>query len=293
MIDELMIRVTYRCNQNCEFCFNNIFDDKVDYKTKEKLDIGVIQKFVKDNGVKIIYISGGEPTVYENIKDFTYEMSKLGKVFYFTNGLLLDKFKDEEISDMGISAINISVYTNEIQKETNTFVRKCDRLSKLKEKYPNIKINAQVMIDESFFDVINSKGFKKMEKIFDRINWQPLAIPKGHRLYKTTLEGMDRNKAKRICEYLEKTGTEKKANTLLKILDKEIDEPCLMGIKYITLNPDMTINICPHKNDTKLTIDEFNKIKGKINNSNENCLSMRCVSLQSFLNKKYLQEKNN
>ena len=91
MIDELMIRVTYRCNQNCEFCFNNIFDDKVDYKTKEKLDIGVIQKFVKDNGVKIIYISGGEPTVYENIKDFTYEMSKLGKVFYFTNGLLLDK----------------------------------------------------------------------------------------------------------------------------------------------------------------------------------------------------------
>lgn len=291
MIDELMIRVTYRCNQNCEFCFNNIFDDKVDYKAMEKLDINEIKKFVKDNNVRIIYISGGEPTVYGDIENFTYEMSKLGKVIYFTNGLLFEKFSNEKINDMGISAINISVYTSDIINESENFINKINRLSNLKAMYPNINLNAQVMIDDSFFEVVNSNGFKKMETIFDRINWQPLAIPKGHNLYKTTLEGMNEKKANEICDYLENTVMKEKVNTLRKILTKQINEPCLMGVKYVTLNPDMTINICPHKNEDKLTIEEFNKIKGNIRNSNNNCLSMRCVSLQSFLNKKYLNTK--
>ena len=37
-----------------------------------------------------------------------------------------------------------------------------------------------------------------------------------------------------------------------------------MGIKYITINPDMTISICPHVNDNTISIEQFDKIKGKL-----------------------------
>lgn len=287
MIDELLIRVTYRCDKNCDFCFNKVFEDKVHYESNECLDIEKIKKIIKDNGIKIIYISGGEPTVYDKIEQFTTEISKMGKTIYFTNGLLFKKFSDGQINNMGIEAINISIYTDEIVKDLGNFDKKYIRLLNFKKKYPNIKLNAQVMIDNLFFNVVESENFKKMSELFDRINWQPLSVPKDHYMYKNTLEGMKSEEVDKICDYLSSSGMEKKVDSFKRILKGDINDKCLMGIKYITINPDMTISICPHVNDNTISIEQFDKIKGKIIDSNNNCLSMRCVSLQSFLNKKY------
>lgn len=286
-IDDLLIRVTYRCNQNCSFCFNKVFSDKVDYKTFECLDIEKIKEFINENNVKNIYISGGEPTVYEDIKHFTKEMSKLGKVFYFTNGYLLEKFTDEDINDMSISNINMSIYTNEIIDGPESFLKKCERLQNLKNKYPNINLNAQVMIDIDFFKVVNSKYYKLLNETFDRVNFQVLALPKESKDYKNTLEGMPKKDAYKILDYLDETSFSKKSSDIRKMLDGDNSAPCLMGRKYITINPNMTINLCPHRNNEFISLEEFNKIKYDLGNMNNGCLSMRCVSLQSFLNKKH------
>ena len=121
------------------------------------------------------------------------------------------KFSDGQINNMGIEAINISIYTDEIVKDLGNFDKKYIRLLNFKKKYPNIKLNAQVMIDNLFFNVVESENFKKMSELFDRINWQPLSVPKDHYMYKNTLEGMKSEEVDKICDYLSSSGMEKKS----------------------------------------------------------------------------------
>ena len=62
-----------------------------------------------------------------------------------------------------------------------------------------------------------------------------------------------------------------------------------MGKNYLTINPDMSISLCPHLNEKALTIDEYEK-KLKDNCTffkDPICRTMRCISLQAFLEKKY------
>lgn len=289
MINELLIRVTYKCNKNCDFCFNNIFDDKIDNNLKEEIDTNRIINFIKKHHIETTYLSGGEPTVYKDIKNLSKQLSKESRIVYFTNGLLFERFTMKDIKEMNISAINMSVYTGEIINNDETFRKKCNMLRQFKEECPNTKLFAQVMIDKDFFSVINSEGYKQLEEIFNQINWQPLAIPEGHSLYKNTLEGMNPRESNEIISYLKEKLGNKKASIFEDIIKKNINQKCWMGKKYITINPDMTISICPHKNDKTLSIEEYEELESKTEcfNIGEECLSMRCVSLKGFLDKKY------
>lgn len=288
MVNELLVRVTYRCNRRCKFCFNYVFDDKVKYDSNEALDIEKLIEFIQKHGIKKVHLSGGEPTMYKNISELVARLAKVSKVSYFTNGMLFDRFSTDEISTMGIMRIKVSLYNEEILGDDSKFLEMCKKIQEIKVKNPAIKFKASFMIDTDFFKVINSKNYKIALEVFDNIKWQPLTVVAEHPLYPTTVEGMDKNLRNEIFKVLS-TFPDNKVDAYEEVLAGKPARACYMGKNYLTLNPDMTISLCPHLNENALTIDEYEEIAAKCDSffPNPCCRTMRCISLQAFLEKKY------
>lgn len=288
MINELLVRVTYRCNKKCKFCFNYVFDDKVKYDTNEDLNIEKLIEFIQKHGIKKVHLSGGEPTMYKDIYYLVNRLSKISKFSYFTNGMLFDRFTTDEISAMGILRIKVSLYNEEILGDSLHFMKMCEKIKEIKLKNPAIKFKASFMIDTDFFKVINSENYKIALDIFDNIKWQPLTVGTDNELYPTTIEGMDKKLREKIFKVLN-TFPDNKVEAYEKVLDGIPADVCYMGKNYLTLNPDMTISLCPHLNENVLSIDEYEKIIVTNNNFfiHPNCRTMRCISLQAFLERKY------
>ncbi len=288
MVNELLIRVTYRCNRRCKFCFNYVFDDKVKYDSNEALDIEKLIEFIQKHSIKKVHLSGGEPTMYKNISDLVSRLAQVCKVSYFTNGMLFDRFTTDEISAMGIMRIKVSLYNEEILGNDSHFLEMCKKILEIKSKNPAIKFKASFMIDTDFFKVINSKNYKYALEVFDNIKWQPLTVGVDHPLYPTTVEGMCETLRNNIFKVL-KTFPDNKVDAYENVLSGKPANACYMGKNYLTINPDMTISLCPHLNETALTIDEYESAleKGTCFFDHPTCRSMRCISLQAFLEKKY------
>lgn len=288
MINELLIRITYRCNRRCQFCFNYVFDDKVDYDLNENMDIEKLICFIQKHHIKKVHLSGGEPTMYQSIDSLVSRLSKITKVSYFTNGLLFDRFSLKEISDMGIQRIKVSLYNDEILNDSSHYLEMCQKIVTLKKENPSIKFKAAFMIDTDFFKVIHSSSYQYALKVFDNIKWQPLTVGEDHPLYPTTIEGMDKNVREEIFNVLS-TFPDNKVEAYQDVLNQKPIDACYMGKPYLTMNPDMSISLCPHLNEKTLTIDEYEKIMDE--NSlffvNPTCRTMRCISLQAFLTRKY------
>lgn len=288
MVNELLVRVTYRCNKRCKFCFNYVFDDKVKYDTNEALDIEKLIEFIQKHGIKKVHLSGGEPTMYKDIYQLVNRLSKICKVSYFTNGMLFDRFTPDEISAMGILRIKVSLYNEEILGNYSHFQKICEKIKEIKSKNPAIKFKASFMIDTDFFKVINSENYKVALEVFDNIKWQPLTVGTDNELYSTTVEGMDKNLKERIFKVLS-TFPDNKVEAYEKVLAGIPADVCYMGRNYLTLNPDMTISLCPHLNEKALSINDYEKmlLSNDIFFEHPNCRTMRCISLQAFLEKKY------
>jgi hypothetical protein len=51
-MNDLIYRVTFRCNKHCYFCYNDAFDKKVKFDEIEKTDINPLINFIKKNKIK-------------------------------------------------------------------------------------------------------------------------------------------------------------------------------------------------------------------------------------------------
>lgn len=290
MIHELLWRITYRCNRNCPFCFNRVFEDKVDFEKAEINDLDRVLNFVERHGIEKVYISGGEPTLVKQLPDAIGAVANLAKVTVFTNGSFLKAYSPREIAGMHISAINVSIDQNDILNSTPWLSALLENARKVKMLEPQIRINTQLMIDRNYFSVTQHPGFSAVQDTLDRVFWQPLTVPKGNALYSSTLEGMPANLADEILVHVEKSNNremESHAGFIRQVLKgKPGDTICHMGHAYITLNPDLSVSLCPHDNRTSIPLDQFEEI-----HTDMRCdkLSMRCVCLYSHLKRRYPQ----
>jgi len=80
--DGLVINVISRCNLNCPFCFARANE----YEAGEP-SIGEIKRKIQGFRGSTVYLSGGEPTLRDDLFDIIREIKKLGyNVVLFTNG---------------------------------------------------------------------------------------------------------------------------------------------------------------------------------------------------------------
>lgn len=252
------------------------------------MNVEALVRFIQKHEIQKVHLSGGEPTMYKDIVPLLKRLSEIVKVSYFTNGMLFSRFNSEEIADMGIHRIKVSLYNEEILGEGVQYQNIYKQIVEIRNKNPSIKFKAALMIDTDFFEVIRSKHYQKALEVFDSIKWQPLTVGKDNSLYATTIEGME-SKVRDVIFHILSTFPDNKVEAYEKVLEKQALSICYMGKNYVTMNSDMSISLCPHLNNQTLSIEKYEEEIKKcgIFFKNPTCRTMRCISLQAFLEKKY------
>ena len=159
----LRITITNRCNENCIYCHHDGMASSKDEMTPDELY--KICKIAKNNGVKKIRLSGGDPLVRKDIVEIVQKIASLDfkDISLTTNGVLLEKYA-KDLKEAGLDRVNVSLDT--LNRDTYKFVTKMDYLNEAKAGilkaveiglYP-VKINMVVMKD------INQDEIKDMFK---------------------------------------------------------------------------------------------------------------------------------
>lgn len=289
MVHELLWRITFRCNMRCSFCFNDVFQDKVDKTVIENYDWTRLDAFLRQYQIQKVYLSGGEPAVVDCLPDIIAKLATTVDVVIFSNGLFLNRYTPEQIALMPLKGINVSLNNAAIIKQSPALLRTLDVIRHIRLIGCHTKVNTQLMIDSHYFDLLASKGYDLTWNKFDRILWQPLVVPVDHPLYPITLQGMKPSQTEAILDHLEQESKDEMVQHVRYIRKVYRGHgytcaECLMGSVYLTMNPDMTINKCPHINQPGQPIDCY------IPTTDPICcdrLSMRCVCLYSHLCRRY------
>jgi len=126
----VQLNPTNRCNLNCPFCSCSARDKTIEMPFREILK--VMGKF-KDLGCESVTITGGgEPLMHENIDLILWALNRLGiQVGLVTNGILLDKLTEEDLSNVIWCRISLGNH----RKWTATYV---ETLKKAVERGKNI-----------------------------------------------------------------------------------------------------------------------------------------------------------
>jgi MoaA/NifB/PqqE/SkfB family radical SAM enzyme len=113
VISECIIRVNYRCNQNCLFCFvDTQCDDppeKVIHETVESLMKG-------REKVRIVSFSGGEPTLNANLAGYVGILRKTGatEICLQTNAVLLSDYERVvALAESGLDSAFVSLHSHD------------------------------------------------------------------------------------------------------------------------------------------------------------------------------------
>lgn len=170
----LTILPTWDCNFRCPYCFEERNELRMDDETIENI-IEYVKKIAKKvKELRIVWF-GGEPMLeYESIKRMTNEFKKACKEEgcnycgqMVTNGYLLSDENIDELEDLGITSMQITVdgdkeFHNKrrpLENGEGTFEKVLDSIIKVATK--NIMVMLRMNVDEENIDSIS--------KLLDRI----------------------------------------------------------------------------------------------------------------------------
>lgn len=280
-MNDLMYRVTFRCNKHCYFCYNDAFDEKVNFNLIEKKDISELLNFIKENNIKRVTITGGEPSVRKDLPLIIKQLTAITTVRIFTNGNLFNVYSTDEICDFNINKIILTLYDEDIRGNAKFD----DLLSKIQEvRKRGIIVDCNAFLDINFNkkrDLILTKGLLNE---FDHIRFQPLALTNAFPNYKDTVFGMSKEKRKEIFDQVieDNWGDTK---IYYEVFNQWLDDgiqpfECIYPITTFTVDPDLSLKICPHKNYPSYN---FENIKEACNKENcKNCLTPECTGIYKF-----------
>ena len=162
----LRISLTNQCNINCVFCHNegqnkNVVQDKV--KTFSIIEWKNIANYFKQYFNKVVF-TGGEPLLVKNLNSIIKIFIDNGfRTSLTTNGILLDKQKQEELANIGLNKVSISIHALEANEYSKITQSSAINLEKLKN---NLKTVSN-FLPATCNVVINSDNFQKIEKLIN------------------------------------------------------------------------------------------------------------------------------
>lgn len=135
----MFLHVNSYCNSNCFFCI-------AEKGKREISDFGklerTVEELVSQKVISKVVLTGGEPLMHPRFKDFLTILDKADLVWYSlnTNGLLLDKFK-EEINESKLKHINISAhhYNDSVNKKIMQNCLTFDQVERLRNQISSDK----------------------------------------------------------------------------------------------------------------------------------------------------------
>lgn len=275
---ELLYKVTHRCDRNCLFCYNHVFENKIKIDVEEKTNIDFLIEFIIKNNIERVSISGGEPAVRKDLLTLVSRISQVSLIKIFTNGLLVLKYDDETIINSGISKIVLTIYDDYIYGNDCKWNILKLRIQKLREK--GIIIDGNLFLDNDYLKKRDMILKNDITEVFDNIRWQPLVLPQNHYDYNKTIFGMGEGRRTEIFESVIQDDWGDVAR-YYKMFEKWIrmgkqPYPCTYPQKVYTVNPDLSFQVCPHISTLILPDDELECGIG------EGCLSPQCMSIYSW-----------
>lgn len=158
-LDQCIITLTRNCNLRCSFCYA-IRTEYTTTETIESDDVKKIIDFCNDAKVKFVVFSGGEPTMYPELKEIIkYVKSRKHKMLatIATNGILLSDYDYcKELIENGLDYIDISLKGNNEDEYLEVVKQEC--FAKQLEAIHNI---SRFSIEFTCSMVLNSSNIGK------------------------------------------------------------------------------------------------------------------------------------
>lgn len=114
-LKNLIIKPTLKCNGNCSFCSQRLNHYKENHASRD-LSFERWLKILDEAaslGVRVVNISGGEPTLYKYLVDLVMASTKRSlEVNLKTNGFLINDKLIKDLYDAGLNSCTISIYSH-------------------------------------------------------------------------------------------------------------------------------------------------------------------------------------
>lgn len=114
----LRLEITSKCNLNCQYCHNALYNNKDDDMTTDEI-IKLVKGLDKKNKIKKILLTGGEPLLNKDICKIISEFTSMGiKMDMVTNGTLLTEKYLKRLEKAGLKRIRLSI--DSVSNDINT-----------------------------------------------------------------------------------------------------------------------------------------------------------------------------
>ncbi len=268
-----IIKLTTNCPGRCKCCKNRQKNFKYKNENNTIFDINVFEKIcanIKKMKGTYICLSGGEPTMIENIDDYIIIAKKYGLATRInTNGWNITKEKLEKWLKDGLDQIVLSVYgldkESVIESRGNSFIfnktlTTTKIIKELKEKYKFIFIIQTIIMKSNYnqlpellkFAIENKANLFWPSYLEDAINLPEIRMDeKSIKVFKENIIP----KMKQIV--IDNINNEKIVDNIMKSLNKYYNdgtnlyeyhkngENCHWAGKHFTFYPNGTIDPCP------------------------------------------------
>lgn len=198
------------CNLRCTFCFG----PRHNIETMSTANILQVVDFIGGNGTKAVVLSGGEPTLIDDLPVILRHMKLFNlKIVLSTNGIFFERRMDEIAPYLDWIALPLDASTmSENQKMRidypNHFEIVVDLIPKIRSKYPQLKIKLGTVVSK-----INKDSVADIPSVL-----LPDALPNLWKIYQVTYKNY---------------GNDNKI--LLEISDKEFDDVVLEASEKASL----------------------------------------------------------
>jgi GTP 3',8-cyclase len=113
LINYLRISLTDKCNLRCVYCMPEDMVFRPNDALLQDAELATLVRVFAELGFKKFRLTGGEPTVRQNIVDITRQIAGtpgVQQLSMTTNGILLDRLA-QPLKDAGLSRVNVSIDT--------------------------------------------------------------------------------------------------------------------------------------------------------------------------------------
>lgn len=105
----IRLEITSKCNLNCKYCHNSLYNNSEDDMSTEEI-IKLVKKLNERNKIKKILLTGGEPLLNRDVCKIISTFTSMGiKLDMVTNGTLITEKYLKELEKAGLKRIRLSI----------------------------------------------------------------------------------------------------------------------------------------------------------------------------------------
>ena len=154
--------ITLRCNSACRYCDLPLNQGRYEMSRKE---IFQVFSHLYDEGLRIVFIQGGEPLLRKDLPDILEDLSAIGlTISLITNGT---KLTSSLLTRLAQHSINISISLDTLDRQRYRQIRGADQLPlvikgiELLDEYPHPKYLTCIVSEVNREDVLDVMRFAR------------------------------------------------------------------------------------------------------------------------------------